>query len=457
MAGVNRFFSGEIKLDSQAARVSSVSRSLALITSAGLWSGATAYAVVTARTLYADTAWILLSILANPGRFLEWDSYRAFVGLIYQAPVLLGQRLGVNAVSIYAALYSIGTLVVPTVAFLLALYIVRRQFILFSIIGFAATVFGFGVNFINSEANVMFAFVWLSVAVLALEREAPMLRGLLLPGLAFALIRSYEGMLMAGPILAAWAFMLAVRCRGQVDRIGLVLTSFLFLLGAAAGFGGFIAPRDPANLGLFAGSLFDYLKNPQVLLLFSGLAAVVAVLTKGRWKRLLCVATSAVLGGVFLVWIIRLDWFGVYYYNRAFLAILLPVVLMLLFLVWWLRPAWLASRQSASTSVVFLVPFAFAVAGDVVGTYRWSQDIEKFCKVLGTDLSPDDRFEALRGSALRTAWSWTYPSMAILLRDRGSSAMISNPPDTPWQPFSLDKAPSIPHKGLCEARLFRSQ
>jgi hypothetical protein len=432
-------------------------RGTVLLAAAGAWSATLAYSTASARVIYGDGAWCLLVHLLTPHRFNDYDFQRTFARLISQAPVLFGQRVGVDSVAGYAALYSFGIFVIPAICMVLALYLARRQPLLFAANGLAILVYGFGTNFINTEANLLFGFVWLAVTLLALDGPAPILRGVVLPALGIALLRSYEGMLLVGPVLALWAILGAARTDAHKEHIGLALAALLFLLGATIGLGGLLSPRDPGNASSFLSSAFRYLRNPHVFLLLSGFAMIVAIYARGHLWRRAAAVLSALLGLGFVVTIWRLEGFysfDVYYHNRSFMVLFLPAFVGTLLAVHWLRPRWLAPQNGDAAHALFLIPLAFAVAGDIIGTYRWNEYVRSFCGVLERSATPLERVTILSQSGARTAWGWTHPTMSVLLRDRGSTAMVVNQPGAfGWEPFAPASAASIPYRGLCQAPL----
>lgn len=428
-----------------------------LYAAAAAWGAALTYSTATARVLYADGAYFVLNHLLTPHRFNDYDFQRTFASAISQAPVLFGQRLGFDSVAAYAALYSFGIFVLPAVAMVIALVLARKQPVLFAMIGLAILVYGFGANFINTEANLFFGFVWLSVSILALHGQAPILRGLVLPAIAIALLRSYEGMLLVGPFLAIWATIAAVRHEGQVESIGLVLAALLYLLGTAIGLGGFLSPRDPVNAASFLSTAFTYLKHPHVFLLLAGIAIIPGICLADRRLRIVSLVASAILGCGFVLGISKLDGyfsFSIYYHNRSFLVLFLPGFVCFALAVFAYRPAWLRPDTDATGGSLFLVPLFFAVAGDAVGTYRWSNYVQTFCNVLEMPSTPLERLDALKESGARTAWAWTHPTMSVLLRGRGSQSMVFNEPGASrFEPFDPTRPIHIPYRGLCQAPL----
>jgi phosphoglycerol transferase len=264
-------------------------------------------------------------------------------------------------------------------------------------------------------------------------------------------------MLLSGPVLAAWSALSAYRTRSDYERVGLALSSLLFLLAAVIGLGGFLAPRDPNNAAGFAASALIYLRNPHVFLLMSGIAAIAAVAARRRRTRIVLAIASAALGAGFTVAIGRLEdfySFSIYYHNRSFMVLFMPVFLAALLAIWYWRAAWMGALAVPAAYPVLLVPMVFAVAGDAWGTVRWQQYVRSFCAALERDASPLERVAQLRQSGARTAWGWTHPTLSILLRERGSDAMVVNEPGAAsWQPFQPQNAPSIPYAGVCQAPL----
>jgi hypothetical protein len=420
------------------------------------WAAALTYSSLMARALYGDGAYTLLYHLQHLSRFNDYDFARSFASFVIQAPVLVGQRFALQSVSAYAVLLSIGLYVIPAFVWIAALLVSRPHPSLFVLTAVAVAVFGFGANFVNTEANHMMSLAWLAAVVLALPGPAPILRGIVLPLVAFALLRMYEGMLLAGPVLALWSFSAMLRAESDRERAGSIIAGMLFVVSCLIAFGAYLSPRDATNAQNFAGAVTYYWRNPQAFLLAAAACAVAAVMVPKRGIALALRALSLALSVVFLALMWRLSGFyayGIFYNNRAFLTLFLPAVLGTLFLVHRLRPRWLALPVNGYG--ILLIPFAMAVANDALGTYRWSRYVETFCDVLGRDAPPAERLGELKRSGARTAWSWTHPTMSVLLRARGSKAIVANEPGQIWEPAEpATNAISIPYRGLCQASIF---
>ena len=416
------------------------------------WAAALLYAALAGRVLYADGAYYVMVHFQNWFRFDDYDWHRSFANFIAQGPILLGQKLGADRVATYAALYFAGAIAIPAACLMATLVMSWRQPWLFALAGAGAVIFGFSLNYINSEANLLFGFAWLCVAILARETPAPFVRGFLLPLLAVIMLRCYEGMLLAGPLLCAWALLAQARSVDPRERIGLAIAALLFALGAVIGFGGWLAPRDPANAQGFAMSLLSFLRNPQAWLLVSALAVVPAVKRPGPMSMWICAAVSVIAGGAFLWTLSQVSgYIGyiIYYDNRTFLAFLLPVFIAVAFAAYWAKPAWAAIDGTAGYWLV-LVPLLFAIAGDIAGTRRWNEYMHEFCVVLNQpDLTPEQRLDSLKATGVVTGWYWTHPTMSVLLRARGSDAVVANEPGQRFEPSVVGGSSRV--RGFCEA------
>ena len=425
------------------------------------WGAALTYSAATARSLYGDGAWFVLQHLLSPHHFNDYDTQRTFASLISQTPILFGQRLGFDSVASYAALYSFGVFAIPALLMVAALALVRKQPPLFAMLGLSILIYGFGVNFINSEANLFFGFVLFSLAILAYHGPAPILRGFVLPVVAIALLRAYEGMLLVGPSLVLWAAIAVTRSEDYRERIGLMLAALLYFLGVIIGLGGFLSPRDPNNAAGFLSDAIAYLSNPHAFLLVAGLVVIPGICWPSRRFMISSAVASALLGLGFLLGITRLEGFysfSIYYQNRTFLVLFLPIFVGIMLVVFAFRPAWFRASVAGPGYALFLIPLAFALMGDAVGTYRWSTYVETFCSELRRPAKPLERVEALKQSGARTAWGWTHPTMSALLRDRGSQAVVANEPGAfGWEPFDPEKTPTILYRGLCQAPLLRAE
>jgi hypothetical protein len=189
--------------------------------------------------------------------------------------------------------------------------------------------------------------------------------------------------------------------------------------------------------------------------MLSATLALVGAFAGNALLRWAAAVASVVTALAFLLAIRGLEGYyaySVYYSNRAFVSLFVAAFVALLLGVWWFRPQWLRERSIPVTAALVLAPFTAAVASDAIGTYRWNQYVVAFCSVLERDVDPQARLAELRNSGARTAWGWNHPSLSVLLRDRGSQAVVANEAGAySWEPFPVERAPSLPHKGFCQS------
>ena len=434
--------------------VAAVPASIVTLFVAG-WASSLLVAMYVCRGLYGDGAYALLQLLQHPARYIDYDAHRSFASFLTQTPILVAQRLGATRVSTYAASYTLGAHALPAALLLVALTLGRRLPVLFAATSAAIVVFGFGANFVNTEANLFLALAWLAAVILALPDVRPLLRGLLLPLVAFALLRVYEGMLLAGPVLAGSAWLSLRDTRDMQEKIGLTFALFCFVLAALIGFSSVVAPRDPANAAGFGATAWSYFRDPQVFMLASSLFGLAAVTARDKTVRGASLAAVCACAAAFAASMTSQRGYyayALYYYNRSFLVLLLPFASAGLLAVRRMRPAWLAAPMSRTAIVAIVVPFAVVIAIDLLGSLRWYRYMTAFCAVLEQPAS-NGRIAILKRSGAVTGWGWTHPALSILLRRRGSVDVVHNEPGQ-WQPFDPDLPVAFPYTGACENRRF---
>jgi len=413
-------------------------------------------ACVVCRSFYGDGAYVVLGLLRTPMEYNDYDFHRSFASYIGQTPVLFGERLGIVNVSAYGGLYSFAVNGIPLLAYVIGLALARNAPRLFTATALALAVFGFGANFTNSEGNLFMALAWLAGVVLALPGPRRFARGIALPALAFVLLRTYEGMVLAGPILAIWSYAKAARTDDADERIGLVPATLLFAIAGLIGFSGYVAPRDPGNAASFSSAMFLYLRNPQMWLLLAAVCVLVAVLVSQRAFALGMALVAIALAVIFFASMLgQQDYYAyrIYYQNRAFLVLLLPVALAALAVADLYGRGCLARGVAPARMLALLVPFAAVVAVDLLGSVRWFAYMNTFCDVLARPGGASAGIAQLKASGAVTGWPWTHPSLSLLLRDHRSRAIVLN--DTgKWQPFDSAQITLTAYRGACENRRF---
>jgi hypothetical protein len=413
-------------------------------------------ACIVCRSLYADGGYVVLGLLNKPMHYNDYDFHRSFASFIGQTPVFLGQRLGLVNISAYGGIYTFAVDGLPLLAYVAALVLARNIPRLFAASALALALFGFGANFTNSEGNLFLGLAWLAGVLLALPGRRHVARGIVLPALAFVLLRIYEGMLLAGPVLAAWAYMKAVRTDSVDEKIGLVLATLMFAIACLIGFSGYVAPRDPGNAANFASAFFAYLRNPQWWLLLATGCVVAVMLLASRVLALGAAVASIVLAAIFVGGMLGLRGYGayrVYYDNRSFLVLLLPLALVGLATADLFGNRWLERSVAPARLLALLVPLVAVFAIDVLGSARWFAYVNTFCDVLAEPETASTGVARLRASGAMTGWGWTHPTLSILLRRSGTSTIVRDEPGN-WQPFDPAEIELTGYRGVCENRRF---
>jgi hypothetical protein len=116
-------------------------------------------------------------------------------------------------------------------------------------------------------------------------------------------------------------------------------------------------------------------------------------------------------------------------FDSRILVLSLPI---LIGLSVWISPKFpLTTLGSVWFSVIFLLP----VAVDVAGTDVWRDFLQKVQVVAA---SQDDGFVPASVHGLDqhpASWSWTFPSLSIVLAAPHVASILENSKDIKWQPF----------------------
>jgi hypothetical protein len=422
------------------------------------WSGAAALALAAFvpaflgyRVLFADGAYVLYELLTNPHRFVAIELGRGVALHVMESPVLLGELLSVLGIGAMARLLHLGIFGVPLALFICALWLVRRELVLFALTVSAFAVFSFSINFIDTETNFYFAVCWLAATILALPGVCPILRGTVLPLVAVLSISNHEGAIFSAPALAIWATLRAQRSPAAVEITGLGMAAVFFWIAAVIALVAGLAPRDMHNASGFLADVPAILMSPHRWLLLTAALAPCALLLRGHNLRLACLALAVASGILYVRAISRVaGYYGYYFYysNRAALALLMVVALGIFALASRSQPAAAVIEHRRAGYLVALIPLVFAVTGDLIGSYRWNSYLTTFCEVLTANDDPQTRLQKLEASGNLTGWRWTHPTLSVLLRPPDSSAFVVNAPGG-WEPpdvhpdSRLDNRPGI--------------
>ncbi len=295
-----------------------------------------AYNSLACRGLFWDGAAFLAKIVET-GNFHDFYPARAHVGWVTQLPVLLAIRFGVVDTRLLAEIQSVALFALPTALYHVALSRARGDGVLFAIVlATIALVYLPTSFFIIGEYNAAYA-ASIATVTIALTSDRHRLRdGMLLAGLGFLCLRSYEAMLYLGPLLAA----VALWWRGRLPPADSVAR----LSGAIA------AMAFAGSTVMTAMTLYEYWHHPHF--------AQVRVAILDFWQNLqfiIPVVGLALFAAASLLWPRWLQGRGP--------AVLICAVAVILAIVPWLRPY----RPEA-----MLFPPSHYVARTAAGCLLWA-------------------------------------------------------------------------------------
>lgn len=412
------------------------------------------FAAISGRVFFADGAYNALWLLEHPHQFWITAEPRAYAYYIFEAPFLVGEKLGLSSATSYSIALSAGIFFMPIVIYALTTYIVRKSFSSIIFVVLASVFFIYSINYIVTEVNLLAAIVILCAAILSSYENSHRVLAFVLIAASIISTRIHEGMIFSAPVLICWSYMKLDRAPSIEHRTALLLSILGFAAGFFIAFGSAIAPRDPANEAGFINSFIVFIRGPHLYLALCCIAAAIASLCQKRVLFSISILFSILFSVAFLYRIYTLSGYyaySIYYQNRAFVSLALAVFVLL----WGLfsirgTTSFPRSGSLAKWILVLAVPILSAIASDGIGTLRWRSYVSSFCTLLseGDNLPRNARTLELEG--LRTGWGWTHPSLSVLLRRPGSSAVVENYPPPAWEPQITRQAGFPPwRQGLC--------
>jgi hypothetical protein len=409
----------------------------------------TALHVAVARGIFADGAYFLFEMLTRKG-FWHYDNARAFAQFVYQGPVVAAVGAGATSTKFLARLYTLSVELPVVALYLFALSKTRSNAVLLGSFILIVAVVHLNLNFMAmGEYNLSYALATAALAILLQERD---LRGFdsgLLLAIAILSSRVYEAQVFLGPMLfIACMVRLALLKPRRIPALAVLFAAFFFAFGSAIAYWSILFPRDPSNFS-GAATFSLLLRNHQLILSCVLVAAFAGYLmfTSRAWRILMVMIFAAALVGLALPTTWSPPKF--HYYSRTGGGIILFGIGLLLI---WFRfsPYWTPRTLPGSLrwpALIVLGPLASVVAlsiPDIDHTLSWRRfrhavQAEVNAK---TGLVPPAQTNILPEDLEMFAFSWTFPSMSLLLRGQATSAIVLNEDPRAWQPF--DPAKTVP-------------
>lgn len=396
--------------------------------------------VFSLKILFADGAFVQLEMLrrldfwiVDPGRF--------FSLAIAQAPAVAAIWAGVDSIYVISAVFSAGAVAWQIGAILSALWLTRRQPVARAVVLlYLVLIYAQGGFFIEAEYNMFSTSAILAFALIVTERVAPLRALAALAVVALVLTRAYEAALFVNVVLIAGLWLRYRRPMGAAERVFLIVITLLLAAGVWQAVSSVINPRDAANATGFREAHFRLVTH--VLLGFGVLVAAIALradMCGKRWAPLL--VALAVVYAVAMVFRPRLMGIEDAIYNRVLTAA--PMALLLAAGFW---AALRMPRLTIDTAHLALAACIF-IAFQVYATVRWWAFIDEYRLQLACHTGLVNVYAPSTGLNQRKynvfVWSWTNPSLSLLLRPPGSNTLFENA-IVMWQPFKPRNPAEVP-------------
>jgi hypothetical protein len=399
------------------------------------------------RALFVDGGPTLVLMMHNGGYALLWDA-RQTLTAVTQAPAALALNLGVTDSHLLARLLSAGLFFVPTAYYHASLWRARHDPALLGAVLLAiAVVFLPTSFFIIGEYNTVFAAVLFAAVMLATADRPTVGDSLPLIATALMLLRSYETMLVFGPLVAGLVVWRLKRSgRRDIGSLLYGLVAVLFL--ASAGFSlqsMHVWHDDPnhvhdtlAGIGLFWTNLQFVL--PLSALLVVALAGLIAPRSLGSIRPYLVPGFLLVL-----IALSPLLWLGDgtlrpypkgHYHSRVVASMVTAAIVIAIWL-YALRPAWapkafevLARPANGRRLMLFgLAAYLAALPADIVLSELWRRSVVAFQATIAArpGLIPVEETAFSRDPYQHLIENWTLPSQSLALRRNPGDGVIVPP------------------------------
>ena len=383
--------------------------------------------------LAADGAFQLVRVLGTEDVY-GLDA-RILGAWAHQGAVVVAVRAGVTDTQLLAVLLGVGQLVLPAIAWSLAIVESRADRLVCAAVAMIAVLNAGGAWFVNVSEIVLAVSLTSLVAVLLWRPSAWRWRDVALASTAsIVLVASYETALLTGAVLAVWAAWRLARSQAGVERFGCAIVAALGLLSLVVAVAGTRSGANPTH----SQSFLYYVVSFEPWPFYVGLAGAAAVIA-ACGLRIGSAARHVTLGLGCGLLIVALAGFepSVVSAFQARGGAAVSALLLELFLWWrWISPTSGGRQTSAALTVV---PLAFAiamVAVNVEPVTRWSRSLDAFrAAVLETE-GQADVSDALPRDERAVVWGWTASSLSLLLRSDPNDGILvdGNPSYVPFPP-----------------------
>jgi hypothetical protein len=406
------------------------------------------------RGLFVDGSAALVFMMHNRGYALVYDSRQTLIA-VTQTPAAIALAMGTTDSHLLARLLSVGLFFVPTAYYHASLWRARLDpALLGAVLLTIAVVFLPTSFFIMGEYNTILAAV-LFVAVMLATADRPTIGdGVLLIATALVLLRSYETMLVLGP-LAAGLIAWRLNRSGRRDIASLLYGLAAALFVAAAGFSlqSMLGPHAPGHLRETLTGAAMFWTNLQFVLPLAAL--LVVALTGLVAPRSLESARPYLVPGLLLVLVAMspLLWLGdgalrpyaKGHYHSRMAASMVTAAAAITILLYALRPAWapkalqvLARPANGRRLMLFgLAGLLAALPADIQLTELWRRSIAVFQATIAArpGLIPVEETPFGRDPYKFLIEHWALSSQSLALRRGPGDGVIVPPPGFAYWQF----------------------
>ena len=437
------------------------------------------------RGLYADGAFYLLNMIKEEGFWL-WEPSRRTVQFLQQLPSVIAIAYGIHDAHTLAVVYSFTMQLLP-LAFVATCYLVlpedRKEWFFFPLLHYLAG--STGAEFPSIvEGPVATSYFWL-VLYLILFRTEKRSSLALTALISLPALYAHEVMIFLAPILALSAVWRSFKVESRLQRAGFWMLAVWFVFVAAVQIGFVLNPaRGPAGRNSF---LHDFLELnwlvtaygdtnvPVVLGMLSIMSMLLVWLIQLASRYSIRVKDYSLLVTATFGFVCLIAVAGTIYFDHLFCPsmqfaarnhpafVSVPLAVLALASLRWprLQAVW---NTVPNRSIIFFLAMG-ALGWNVVATAYWGDYVTTYRDLLARHhglVRYEDVVMSLpqdqRNRFDKMTWSWTNPTLSILLSPGGKvSTLISIPSKyaAGWQPFDPANPDSLPKSDWFDTSNYR--
>ncbi|HEU0117626.1 MAG TPA: hypothetical protein VFR09_03235 [Alphaproteobacteria bacterium] len=411
-----------------------------------------AFQAMALRGIFADGSYQLLNLLlfeqnpsANGSLFAELvtrnnEPSRFFAYILMEFPTVIALRLGMTDLKGLMYLFSSWLQLAPLLLWGLAFWKLRRDFLFWPFLAMFTAVYFNGNFFSIGEFNVTFGLTAACLAYILKPERITKVDTAMLSAAAIASVMSYGSTMFFGVLLCGltlWRFR-------QDRRILWLPLAAIFLASAGVGLWNYLNPTQPENLASASNPLL-LLHDPQLwfTFVFVALIAPIAMVRDAQWRSAFILALFISIIGFLLMGLHAPPF--VDYMARAFTAMgFLALAIALCWFELFGKKRFPALKKLETNPwQYFALPtfalFTLMCVLDIGDSIEFRAYIDDFSRVVNSHhglLRYEDSIMFLPNNNLY-GWTWTYPTMALLLRENTDKAVVIEPwfQKGRWQPF----------------------